>query len=163
MSVQEKQQTLIIWVLTIGCSSNDPEPPHWNLATSFFNSEGKSLFEDPNYDQSLIKWSPGEHSWLLFKECEEIFVLPGVNHLENYIDFGNGDIDTINYKWEGGDTTVPQVNKLDWLEVYYNQKLVKKWEFSNYNERSDFSARHCPEDTCPTDCTSPDVIEIIKN
>ncbi len=154
---------LSLYCLIIGCSSNDPEPPHWNLAASFFDSNGNSLFDDPNYDQSLISWSPGEYSSLIFKNCEDLFMFPGVNHLEYYLDFGNGDVDTINYKWDGGDTTIPQVNKLDWLEVYYNQTLVKKWVFNNRDERSDFSAKHCPGDTCPTDCNSPDVIEIIKD
>lgn len=156
----------LLILVSFSCSSVDSEPWQIEPVITFKNKEGSNLFDDTLYNRDHIRYYSSTDSNQIevanYLECESLLVLPDVVDFEIYVDFGNNDIDTISYEWDGGNAFVAELINLNWLEVYYNHKLVKRWQFENYNERSEFSKNHCNYRTCPTDCNSPDVIEIIK-
>ncbi len=44
---------------------------------------------------------------------------------------------------DGKASLILEVTKPDWIEVYYNQTLVKKWQLNSLKERVDFANRNC--------------------
>ena len=153
-------------LLLIGCSIEDPEPITGDPVITFKNLKNKNLFDGVKYHRDSIRYystvSDKRGEVDNFLECDTLFVLPTVSDVVYFLDFGNRDIDTITYKWDGGYEDVAELRKLNWLEVYYNHKVVKRWEFADIEDRSEFSRNHCNYYTCYSDCNSPDVIEIIK-
>lgn len=155
---------LMMGLLLFGCTS-EPDAFQVDLVITFNNSDGENIIDDINYVDNTLQYYIADKSGPIpnFKECKSLFLIPLAYPEPIYIDFGNEDVDTLTYKWSGGDSSFPQIMDLDWLEVYYNNNLARKWEFANDEERHDLIHRNCNVKTCKTDCSSPDVIEIIKD
>lgn len=156
---------VIAWLLT-SCSSVEPDIEHVDLVITINNSEGTNIVENANYDVTRFRYINTINSAPLenFMGCPQLFLIPLGGPDPWLIDYGNGDVDTITYKWDSeGNATFPEIMKLDWIEIYYNKGLVKRMEFNNNNERQNLIDSNCSIPSCPTDCNSPDVIEIIKD
>ena len=129
----------IIIGLGFGCDNNEFEPIEWDTYFVFLNQD-KSDFFDSNleYDPAgIIMRTNG------INMTPHLDTLGTINRFHRrsalwdiqYIDYGNGDIDTLTMIWQPSEVNDPYYNKgtyfgsVDNIKFYLNEALVAEWDF----------------------------------
>lgn len=136
------------------CTNSEGEPPAWSNYYILVDENGKDFF-DNNSDYELNKLLgctqiPDRCPISIFAEYDQQSMSAYFNssHLLSfsaftpfpiYLDFGNGDIDTLSWNWSPSNAK----NENNYLELktyshIYNGKIVEKWEFQNRQEVNDW-------------------------
>jgi hypothetical protein len=143
-----KNLLLIIVPLTIliSCDRNNSKPIHWADYYTFITSEEADLFNSyPDFDAGKITMSHFTMGSLYVRgydfldtvNTELRFGWAAWRGEESYIDYGNGDIDTLTISWEPQDVTFENVfiykgwpfKAVDKVTISFNGTTVAVWDF----------------------------------
>lgn len=117
------------------------EPPVWSHFIRLETTEGEDYFTvNGNYRISDLKLCTIRSesfctlvtSDTLYYSEKEGFNVIGVGKSgDRFLDFGNGDIDTLTYQWSPNVDPSSNFNNLDYFDVFYNGKKVFRYDFEN--------------------------------
>ena len=142
----------IILLVSFSSCDNGEKPIIWGEYFRFVTSEDVDLFMGyPEYSTDKVSYYGERDRVLGFQFVDTLdygyrFCLANhFQYVESYIDYGNGDIDTLTVSWSPPETSIYQVysgsngvsfTNIDWVKIHFNKILVADWDFVNNPELS---------------------------
>ncbi|WP_373400416.1 hypothetical protein V8V91_12855 [Algoriphagus halophilus] len=130
-------------LISLSCQPQESpgEPPIWSHFIRLETADGEDYFSvKGNYKISELKLCTNLSepfctlvtSDTLYYTEKDGFKVIGVGRKgDRYLDFGNGDIDTLSYQWSPNVDPSSNFNNLDYFDVFYNGKKVFRYDFKN--------------------------------
>jgi len=155
---------ILLSTLLGSCSDDSPngEPHYIRIFFSFVTDENGDFFmANADYDITKVSATGIRINSIMFLDGLNVFETTSQS-FEAKINFGNGDIDTLNVIWEPADLfrlkSNEEVKKATFI---YNNKVIETWDFENNTELLfDLAKRNVPDrDTWNND---PIIVKIIK-
>lgn len=128
---------LVIFLLS--CDENIGEPIQWSTYFVFVNQDNSDFFDSNlDYDPTRIVMVTNGIDFILHLDT-----LSSVNRFRRgsalwdiqYVDYGNGDIDTLTMVWNPSDVNEPffdngtYFGSVDNIKFYFNKVQVAEWDF----------------------------------
>lgn len=174
-----KNSTAILLAILLGlcsCKSEDGqgEPILWYLYAQIQTTEERDYFEvneDYKFEKFRVCWAHNIETTCApqidypesYSERDNMVVFnigkPSENEL--LFDFGNGDVDTISYRWEPK-SVFPDgsLSNVEYIDVYFNGAKAYRFDFEkNEPSRWDLTHRNSGYPSFPDD---PIIIPIVK-
>lgn len=146
---------VLISFCVLSCEQTNYTPVQWVDYYMFITNEDSDLFNAyPDYDASKVTmgslYESRGYDFLDTVNTVLRFGWAAWRGVENYIDYGNGDIDTLTFSWEPQDITFEEAFKdkfkaADKITIAFNGIPVAVWDFiADPGLRNEIPARNNP-------------------
>lgn len=161
-------KVILVLLLLPGCITPNTRPDNIAPLIRFQTEDGLILFDHPSYnieEFTVFYVEPDRKTLERIDDCYGTFILGSLGGIDRlYLDFGNGDIDTLKMEWQGGNTSYIESNRIQNLYVYYNRKLVKSWDMNDPVDKEAVLSSYCLTNDCEeADCEVLDIIFVTKS